>query len=164
MLAATIWHDTLERLDPADLTLDRSFSAPSMVEARVRAAFDPLDPTGKMADECWRDVAKKLGRWHRMRPSIELAAGAWNRHQSMLSGLVARPERLRSALREAGAAATVAELDPPTPPAVVTWAMRALPLMRDRFTVADLRFFVGLWDEESTDALLVRSAIAGGIA
>jgi glycerol-1-phosphate dehydrogenase [NAD(P)+] len=164
VLAATIWHDTLDRLDPALLLEDRSYPEPSTVERRVRAAFEPMDATGRMADECWRDVATKLDRWHRARPSVEVAAQVWDRHRSVLVGLVATPDRLRTALRDAGAADTVAELDPPTPSAVVRWAMRAMPLMRDRFTVADLRFFVGLWEDEDADALLARSGISGRIA
>jgi glycerol-1-phosphate dehydrogenase [NAD(P)+] len=164
VLAATIWHDTLEHFDPAALLEDRSYPEPSTVERRVRAAFEPLDATGRMAAECWRDVAKKLDRWHRARPTIQQAAKDWDRHRSVLTGLVATPDRLRTALRDAGAAAAVEELDPPAPPAVVRWSMRALPLMRDRFTVADLRFLVGLWEDEHTDALVARSGILGGIA
>jgi hypothetical protein len=33
--------------------------------------------------------------------------------------------------------------------------------MRDRFTVADLRFFAGDWSDATTDALLERSGILG---
>ena len=84
VLAATIWHDTLDRLDPALLLQDRSYPEPSTVERRVRAAFEPLDATGRMADECWRDVATKLDRWHRARPSVEVAAQVWDRHRSVL--------------------------------------------------------------------------------
>ncbi len=51
---------------------------------RVRAAFDPIDPSGRMADECWRDVAKKLERWRAARPRIEAFAEAWPRHRAAL--------------------------------------------------------------------------------
>jgi hypothetical protein len=33
--------------------------------------------------------------------------------------------------------------------------------MRDRFTVADLAFFMGLWDEDGVDALLADVAPLG---
>jgi glycerol-1-phosphate dehydrogenase [NAD(P)+] len=75
--------------------------------------------------------------------------------------MVSLPETLARALRLAGAPATIEELDPPTPPAVVRWAVRALPLMRNRFTVVDLRFFAGLWSDEDAEALLERSGILG---
>lgn len=162
VLAATVWHDTLAWLDPATLKRDQSYPAAASVERRVREAFDPIDPTGRMAEECWRDVRHKLDRWHRSRPAIEAMADDWDRHRTVLEDLVAPPDRLRLALAASGAVASLGELDPPTPPGVARWALRALPLMRDRFTVADLRFFVGGWDEEATDRLLVRSGIAGG--
>jgi glycerol-1-phosphate dehydrogenase [NAD(P)+] len=49
VLAATIWHDTLDRLDPARLCDDAAYPEGATVEARVRAAFDPVDPSGRMA-------------------------------------------------------------------------------------------------------------------
>lgn len=161
VLAATVWHDTLESFDPADLRRDAAFPAPQGVERRVRAAFDPVDPSGKMADECWRDVGRKLERWHRSRPAIEAMAGDWDRHRAVLADLIVTPERLRVALQSAGGAATLGELTPPASPTVARWALRALPLMRDRFTVADLRFFAGGWEDDAVDALLARSGIAG---
>ncbi len=161
VLAATIWMDTLDHLDPASLTEDRAFPAPDAVEWRVRAAFDPLDPSGKMADECWRDVNRKLELWRAARPTIEAFAADWEAHREPLRRLVANPDVLVRALADAGAPARIADLDPPAPEATVRWALRSLPLMRDRFTVADLRFFAGGWDDATVDDLLARSGILG---
>lgn len=163
LLSATLWEDTLETLDPSRLTTDAAFPAPDAVHDRVRAAFDPIDPTGAMATECWRDVERKLARWHGARPAIDAFATAWSRHHAAIRALVAPPAALRDALRRAGAATTAAELDPPAPPDVVRWAVRALPLMRDRFTVADLRFFAGDWDDASVDRWIDRSGILGTV-
>ncbi len=161
VLAATIWQDTLDYLDPVRLTGDFAFPSPDAVERRVRAAFDPLDPSGRMADECWRDVAHKLDRWHGRRSQVAAMAGDWDRHRAALRGLVASPTVLSTALVGAGAASWVGELEPPVARDVLRWAVRALPLMRDRFTVADLRFFAGDWDDETVDDLLERSGILG---
>ncbi len=159
VLAATLWHDTIERLDPAVLLDDAAFPEASAIEGRVRAAFDPVDPSGRMADECWRDVARKLDRWHAARPQVAAFVAEWPRHRAALASLVATPDTLRDALVRAGAAATLADLDPATPPDVGRWAVRALPLMRDRFTVADLRLFAGDWDDPLADDLIERSGI-----
>jgi glycerol-1-phosphate dehydrogenase [NAD(P)+] len=172
VLAATIWTDTLDRLDPAVLTRDAAYPQPDAVERRVRAAFDPLDASGRMADECWRDVQKKLARWHASRASVEAFAADWDRHRAALrglvaspdvlaGGLVASPDVLAGALAQAGAPGRIADLDPPAPEPTVRWALRALPLMRDRFTVADLRFFAGDWEDAAVDDLLARSGILG---
>ncbi len=132
------------------------------VEAQVREAFDPIDPSGRMADECWRDVRRKVERWTAKRTEIAAFVDDWERHKAALRDLVATPERLRTALNEAGAPATVGDLDPPATAAVVRWALGALPLMRDRFTVADLRFLAGDWNPATIDRLLDRSGILEG--
>ncbi|MEX1172215.1 MAG: iron-containing alcohol dehydrogenase [Chloroflexota bacterium] len=162
ILSATVWADTLDALDPAALAAPGAFPDAVVVERRVRAAFDPVDPSGRMADECWRDVQRKLQRWHANRDKVAAMAADWDRHRAVARALVVDPAVLLTALVEAGAAATIAGLDPPAPAATVRWALRALPLMRDRFTVADLRFFAGMWEDDDVDALLERSGILGG--
>lgn len=159
VLAATIWHDTLDRLDPSRLLDDAAFPSVGMVERQVRAAFDPRDPSGRMGDECWRDVGRKLERWHLNRAAVAAVVTDWDLHRAALRALVASPASLSTALGQAGAAARIGSLDPPAPLEDVRWALRALPLMRDRFTVADLRFFAGDWDEDTIAGLLDRSGI-----
>lgn len=161
VLAATIWDDTLAVLDLGVVSTDAAFPEPAVVEARVRAAFDPIDPSGRMADECWRDVRVKLARWTERRPQVQAFAADWDRHRAALRDLVATAATLRDALRRAGAAAEIADLDPPASAEVTRWALRSLPLMRDRFTVADLRLFTGHWDDMVVDDLLARSGILG---
>jgi len=41
------------------------------------------------------------------------------------------------------------------------WALAHGHLMRDRFSVADLAFFMGIWDSADVDALLVAAARLG---
>lgn len=161
VLAATIWHDTLDRFDPSALVHDVVASDPAGVERRVRGAFDPIDPSGRMADECWRDVRRKLERWQAKRGKVAAFVADWDRRRADLHALVATPEELRTALTDAGAAATISELDPAPSADVVRWALLALPLMRDRFTVADLRFLAGDWEAATVDRLLQQSAILG---
>ena len=113
-----------------------------------------LDPSGRMAEECWRDVHRKVERWSSMRSSIHAFIADWDRHRTALKQLVVPPDRLRNALVGAGAPSTVGELDPPAGAEVTRWAIAALPLMRDRFTVADLRFFAGDWGPATVARLL----------
>ena len=161
ILAATIWHDTLDRFDPAVLAREDTAVDATAVERRVRDAFDPLDPSGRMAAECWRDVGRKIDRWTGKQSEARTFAADWDRHQAALRELVATPDRLRAALIAAGAPSTIGELDPSVEVAVVRWALSALPLMRDRFTVVDLRFLTGDWDHATADRLLEASGVLG---
>lgn len=156
VVAALVWNDVLTTFDPARLLDDASFPDAAAVEPSVRAAFARLDPSGRMGDECWRDVSRKLSRWHAARPAIAEAAARWDQVTARVRKLVAEPGRIATALRTAGSAVGFDELDPPAPPDVVRWALASLPLMRDRFTVADLLWLTGGWDERRVDALLER--------
>jgi glycerol-1-phosphate dehydrogenase [NAD(P)+] len=164
VFAATVWADTLDRFEPASLLDPAAFPSPEAVASRVRAAFDPLDPSGRMAAECWRDVERKLDRWHARRASVAAFAADWPVHQRALRELLTSADVLARALERACAPARVTELSPPAPESMVRWATRALPFMRDRFTVGDLRFFTGGWDDAVADDLLRRSGILGATA
>jgi glycerol-1-phosphate dehydrogenase [NAD(P)+] len=47
-------------------------------------------------------------------------------------------------------------------PGLVRWALENCHLMRDRFTVADLAFFLGIWTGAHVEDLLAESAAFGG--
>ncbi len=164
VLAATIWHDTLDRFDPTVLERSGVADHPGAIEGLVHEAFDPLDASGRMAEECWRDVGRKVDRWAGAGSAIHAFVADWDRHRAALKELVVPPDRLRDALVAAGAPSTVGDLDPPATEGVARWALTALPLMRDRFTVADLRFFAGEWDPASVERLLVSSGVLGATA
>ena len=103
VLAATVWHDTLDRFDPTALERDDVCpSDPAKVERRVHDAFDPVDPSGRMADECWRDVGRKLDRWRMKRAGIAAFVADWDRHRTELRALVATPDQLRTRSRMPG--------------------------------------------------------------
>ena len=76
-----------------------------------------------------------------------------------LDGLLASPERLVAALRAARAPVRLTQLG--VRDATARWALGHGHLMRDRFTVADLAFFMGVWEPADVDALLVAAARLG---
>ncbi|HET7480910.1 MAG TPA: iron-containing alcohol dehydrogenase [Rubrobacteraceae bacterium] len=159
---AAAWEELFFRLDPAEIDIDACFPDPEAVEPMVRDAFSDLDPTGAIAEECWNDYALKLERWRTARPRFEEFFANWSRLRNELREMVFSPEWLGKALQESGAPARFRDLDPPVPAETAFWALRNCHLMRNRFTVADLLFFLGWWDDAFVEGLLERARSVGG--
>ena len=144
------------------LDLQRLFPDEAALEPVVREAFAGIDPSGGVGEECWNDYATKLTLWRRSRERVERFFEEWPEHRTRMREMVLPPERLGRALREAGAPARFGELDPPVAPGVARWALANCHLMRNRFTLADLLFFAGWWDEAFVERILERARSAKG--
>ena len=135
------------------------FPAAEEMEPRVREAFAALDPSGLMGQECWRAYSRKLERWHEARTALATLWERWPAFDEQLDGLLASPERLVEALRAARAPVRLRQLG--VRDSTARWALAHGHLMRERFTVADLAFFMGIWDAGDVDALLIGAARLG---
>jgi glycerol-1-phosphate dehydrogenase [NAD(P)+] len=72
------------------------------------------------------------------------------------------PEVPVRALTRWSAPARFSELTPAVDADRARWALRCLPFMRDRFTLADLLLLAGRWTDDLVDHVLDRAARAGG--
>jgi glycerol-1-phosphate dehydrogenase [NAD(P)+] len=159
---AAAWEAFLTEFDPSTLDLDSLFPDEAGMEPVVRGAFASIDPSGGVGAECWNDYARKLALWRSSRERVEAFLDEWPEHRARMREMVLPPERLAGALREAFAPVRFGELDPPVAPGVVRWALGNCHLMRNRFTLADLLFFAGWWDEAFVERILERARSAGG--
>jgi glycerol-1-phosphate dehydrogenase [NAD(P)+] len=156
------WEALFDGLDPKQVNLDDCFPEPEEMEPVVREAFANIDPSGGVGEECWSDYSKKIERWRGCRPQFERFLENWPRYRDELKELVVPPERLGNALKESRAPARFSELDPPIPEETAFWALRNCHLMRNRFTLADLLFFCGWWDDAFVERLFERAGSVGG--
>jgi glycerol-1-phosphate dehydrogenase [NAD(P)+] len=159
---AAAWEALIRGLEPKEVSVDDCFPENEAMEPVVRAAFAEIDPTGEVGEECWNNYSQKLEHWRGCRPQLERFLKNWPRQRDEMSKMVVSPERLGKALEESGAPARFGELDPPVPRDTAFWALRNCHLMRDRFTLADLLFFFGWWDDEFVEKLLDRAHSTGG--
>ena len=159
---AAAWEALFSGLDPAKIDPDGCFPEPNEMEPVVREAFAKIDPSGGVGEECWSDYSKKTERWRGCRPQFESFLENWPRYRDELKELVVSPERLGNALKESRAPARFSELDPPIREETAFWALRNCHLMRNRFTLADLLFFCGWWDDAFVERLFERARSAGG--
>jgi glycerol-1-phosphate dehydrogenase [NAD(P)+] len=162
VVVAILWRRMRERLAAGSLDAVLLPGADG-AEAKVRDAFSWMDDDGATAAECWADYSKKLEHLRVAdAPSRFAAATAdWPRHDAVLAELLETPERIVAALSAAGAPTRFSELENPSEPADVVWALRNCHLMRNRFTIADLAFLSGNWTASDVDSALAEAAGLG---
>ena len=149
VLAALIWRHVRQRVQ-AGVRLMRC-PPDEQMRPQVLHAFSALDPSGVMAEECWRDYRRKLERWRDRHGDADLLEPAM---LDDAARLLEEPGVLRTALERSGASARMEDLVPPVDVQTARWALANCHLMRDRFTVVDLAFFLGIWQAADVDAVL----------
>lgn len=162
VVVAILWRRLRQRL--ADGTLD-ALTLPSAdnAERQVRAAFGWMDADGATVGECWNDYALKLEHLRAVDAPgrIRSAMSAWASHAVVLDELLETPENIVAALRDAGAPTRFSELEHPSQPDDIVWALRNCHLMRNRFTIADLAFLSGNWSAALVDSVLAEASDLG---
>ena len=156
VLAALVWRHVRRRVREGA----RLMRCPPVDQMRpaVLQAFSSLDPSGAMAEECWRGYQRKLARWRERHGDADQLDPA---HLDDAARLLEEPPVLRAALRRSGAPARMAQLDPPVDAQTTGWALANCHLMRDRFTVVALACLLGVWQPADVDAVLAEAGIAG---
>jgi glycerol-1-phosphate dehydrogenase [NAD(P)+] len=151
IVCAVAWRRLLEGLDPGQVDLDACYPDADTVQRRVRAVFDPLDPSGAMASECWSSYKGKLAAWRDARPGFEAFLADWAGHRARLAELVQPPEAVVQSLARAGHPLRYEDLG--VPEAQASWAFQHGHLMRGRFSSADLLNYLGWLDDAFVDEL-----------
>lgn len=160
-LAARAWEVALDRFDP---TASRPTPpAESAMHERVQRTFAPLDPTGRMADECWRDYVMKLAQWRASERRFDEVRERWSGEVAPRLRQLVRPSAtIRAILRAADHPLGFDALDPPIPADQARFAVANAHLIRRRFTVGDLFTWLDLGVESLADALLDAPAAGAG--
>ncbi len=158
---ALAWSLLLEEVDVAALDLRQLLPSAERMQRLVREAFDAIDPSGAVSEECWKDYERKLAGLHGRPERLRTLSAAWERHRADFSALATSGARLARALREGGAPTRFSALVPPVAPARARWALANAHLMRNRFYVSDLLAIAGLWDDDLLEGLLRKANTVG---
>ena len=158
VVAAAAWELLAERLGAGVPQL--SADDIDVDEERLRDAFSPIDPTGRLGAECWSDYSSKQRRLQASIGELNTLLSGWSDHAEVLSELVAPSRRLGAGLRASGGACRFADLDPSIDVGLAGWAVGNCHLMRSRLTVVDLLDALGWWQPENVDEVLDRAAAA----
>lgn len=162
VVAAAAWEMLFDRLaaSPAVPVLDETALDLGLARSAVLGAFEHLDPSGQVGQECWRDYSAKLEAVTRSLPTLLDVLAHWDVHAPGLRALVRPSASIAAALAAAGAASTFEELEPSVTPDVARWAVAHCGLMRNRFTVVDLLTLLGWWESDDVDEVLLRAGRA----
>lgn len=148
LLTTTAYQILFKEFEPAEVNLEHCFPSEAQMQERIESSFNPLDPTGRVAAECWSDYKLKLEAWHAHRASFEEALRDWTAIRAHLNALVKPPEVAAKILAAIASPLRFDELTPVPTAAEVEFAFRNAPLIRHRFTVGDLFLFLN-WDQET---------------
>jgi len=152
-LAAHAYELLQERFDPGR---DRPTPpTPETVEARIGQTFGPLDPSGRMAAECWRDYSRKLALWTASGERFDALRERWDEVVAPRLRQLVRPSAtIREILKRCGHPLSFDDLDPPIPPEQARFALANAHLIRERFVIGDLLWWLDLGGDTLADDLL----------
>ena len=148
LLTTSAYQIFLEEFEPAEVNVENCYPTEAQMKARIDAAFHPLDPSGRVAAECWSDYQIKMEAWHAHRADFENALSDWSNVRERLYSLAKPPEVAANIMHAISSPVRFRELTPPPTESEVQFAFRSAPLIRHRFTLGDLFVFLN-WDQET---------------
>jgi glycerol-1-phosphate dehydrogenase [NAD(P)+] len=146
LLTTGAYQRFFEEFEPEEVNLENCYPTEAQMKARIEEAFQPLDPSGRVAAECWSDYKIKLEAWRAHRPDFEEALRNWPDIRAKLQSLVKPPQVATHILHSISAPERFEELTPPPAESDVRFAFQSAPLIRRRFTLGDLFVFLN-WDQ-----------------
>lgn len=155
IFTAIAWDILLNEFDPKSVNLDRCFPSEEEIKPMVYNAFSWIGR--ETADECWKGYRKKLEDWHKNRDRFEELLAHWDEFKEEIKAVMVKPEYLCKQMHQAGAPTHYYQMTPPIDPETARWALRNCHLYRNRFTLSDLLFYLGWWNEEFIERLIARA-------
>lgn len=152
IFTAIAWDILLKEFDPKKVDLDACFPTPEEMEGKVYEAFGWIAQS--TADECWKGYRKKLADWTANKARFADLLEHWDEFKEEIQKVVTTPEYLCRQMHAAGAPTHYAQMNPPIDPDTARWALRDCHLYRNRFTLSDLLFYLGWWNEEFIERLI----------
>src|SRR6266516_2359497 len=93
LTAAQLYQNFLDNFNPQAVNIDACYPDVEQMQARIQTLFQPIDPTGAMAPECWSDYRKQLNLWRSNRVHFEQFCKAWDStHRPKLASLSCQPQ------------------------------------------------------------------------
>jgi glycerol-1-phosphate dehydrogenase [NAD(P)+] len=148
LLTTSAYQSFLAEFEPSEVNIENCYPSEAQMKTQIETLFNSLDPTGRVAEECWSDYKIKLEAWHVHRTDFESALRDWPAVCDHLRSLVKAPQVAANILHAISSPVSFDELTPSPAESEVQFAFRNAPLIRRRFTLGDLFVFLH-WDQEA---------------
>ena len=155
LVAAVIWEFIFETFDKTDFELP-DLASDAIYREKVLKQFKPLDASGALGEECWKDYSRKVLYWRENLPQIRSVLRNWDVHTDELKKLIKSSEQIAMSLVAAGSPIEFDALEPAIDEELSRWAISGCHLMRDRFVGIDLLEFSGKWNQSQVDLIMFR--------
>jgi glycerol-1-phosphate dehydrogenase [NAD(P)+] len=148
ILTTSAYQTLFDEFEPAEVNLEHCYPTEAQIKERIEDSFHELDPSGRVAAECWSDYKIKLEAWHAQRADFKDVLSDWPIIRAHLGSLVKPPEAVSQILHAVLSPVRFEELTPAPTRADIQFAFRNAPLIRHRFTLGDLFVFLN-WDQKA---------------
>lgn len=159
VIAAAVWEYIFNEISFTVETKAQQLN-PEKLKLRVTNAFQHLDSSGAVGEECWNDFNKKVKHWNENCDLITKEIREWDTLKSDLRKLIKTPEEIVYGLASAGSPTIFKELKPAFENQTARWAVANCHLMRNRFVGIDFLEFLGFWNEHTIDWVFARASQA----
>lgn len=156
VIRAAAWEVFCERVKKEGVRLSRTLAPYQTYETHVKEVFASLDPSGRIGEECWTRYRTKLDKWSAADASLQSLFSNWDEHIHAQNELTLDSYKVARLLHRAGAPKRFTDLDPAPSAERLKWVVANCQFMRERFTVADLLFLSGWWDDAGVERVLSR--------
>ena len=148
LLTTNAYQIFFDEFEASEVNLESCYPTDAQMRARIEESFKSLDPSGRVAAECWTDYKIKLQAWHAHRAEFEEALHNWPTIRDQLRTLVKPPDVAARILHAISSPARFEHLTPAPSKEEVQFAFTNAPLIRHRFTLGDMFVFLQ-WDQET---------------
>jgi glycerol-1-phosphate dehydrogenase [NAD(P)+] len=147
LMGVEVYRLFLDEFDPAKVDPEQCYPDIEVMRTVIEENFRAIDPSGKIAAECFSDYQQKLAAWNAARARHDQTLNDWSTIHARIMRDTRSFDRLAEILKAVHSPIKWSQLDPPMSEGQVKYAFMNANLMRKRLTVGDLLYFYH-WDRE----------------
>ncbi len=153
ILSLLLFEHVLEQIDNGAIDIAACYPEDTDMQATIIDAFYEIDPSGEAAKECTGDYLEKLSKWRGQRAQFTQFLNDWKTEKAGLKKHLMPAAQYVALLDKIGHPLRFEDMETPLSRQEVRWAFHNAHLMRKRFTIGDLAYLGGMFDDVVCDKI-----------